>query len=288
MAENLQNPAASTGAPPPGILVSGHFREQHGYRVWRERGTRDWLLILTLSGRGGYETNGEARTCEPGDALLLRPGVPHHYYALEDGHWELLWVHFVPEPRWMELLGPLEERSAGAGAAICIPVGQALAAKRLEGALRRLLEANRTTDYYHNRLSLNAMEEALLHLAHHAEAAARLDERIAAVLDCIGRHPGAGHSLSSLARQVALSPSRLSHLFKQQTGESVMDYVLKLRLRHGARLLEHSDMLVQSIAEEAGFGSPFHFTNQFTRLYGIGPSQYRKRVRSGSSSDDTD
>src|SRR5690349_24078444 len=73
-------------------LITGHFCQKAGYLAWRPQGTRDWLIIYTLAGKGRFGFPGGERVVEPGDITLLRPGTPHDYGVEKSlAHWELLW-----------------------------------------------------------------------------------------------------------------------------------------------------------------------------------------------------
>jgi AraC family transcriptional regulator of arabinose operon len=274
MVDNHNKPAKTSYTPPPGVLVSGHFHETHGYEVFRPEGTRDWLLTLTLGGSGRFSMEEETLTPNEGDIVLLPPGTPHHYYAPRDGYWEFVWAHFIPELRWLELLR-LPQNESGA---LRFSLGTSSTYERLKSALLRLVRENRHTGRHAELLSLNALEEALIHLGQYTVVTEqRLDDRITDTLNYLIDHLNASHNISSLASRVALSPSRFSHLFKEQTGDSVMETLLKLRLKHGARLLKHAPSLVSEVAAQVGFQSPFYFTKQFTAMFGVSPSEYRRK-----------
>lgn len=272
MAENHNNPAVLMTPPAPGVLISGQFSEPFGYEVWRPDGTRDWLMTLTLGGQGEYAFGEDVIRCGEGDVVLLSPGISHHYYTPRDGRWDFYWAHFIPELRWMELLRHPHESSG----AIRLSLGKSIVFERAASAFSRLVRDNRHTGRHAELLSLNALEEVLVHLAGFSSADQRLDARIADTLGYLIDRLDAPHTVAELAARVSLSPSRFSHLFKEQTGDSVLETLLKLRLKHAARLLEHTPMLVSEIAGLAGFQSPFYFTKQFTALYGVSPSAYRK------------
>lgn len=278
MAENLNDPAMKeTEAPPPGILVSGHFRQPYGYFAYRSRGTRDWLITYTLSGRGQYRLQEEVYECGEGDVVLLRPGTPHDYATPKDSVWEFVWAHFVPEPRWSQRLR-LPERAPGM---IFLSLERQAARSRLLEAFQRLIRYSRDNGELSGLLSLNAMEEIVLLIAQNETRREPLDPRIGDLLDFLSANLERSFTLQELASQVMLSPSRLSHLFKEQTGDSVLEMFLKLRLRHAAQLLRHTTLPVSEVAEKVGFRSPFYFTKQFTSYYGVSPSKYR----SGSEGD---
>ncbi|RVX42519.1 AraC family transcriptional regulator of arabinose operon [Nonomuraea polychroma] len=133
-------------------------------------------------------------------------------------------------------------------------------------------------------LVLGAVEEALvLATASARPEGARQsdegDERVRRVLAIIAAEPGAPHSVASLARAVALSPSRLAHLFTAETGRTPMQAVRQARVRHAAGLLEVTDLDVGQVAAASGFVSPFHFSRAFKREYGLPPRDYRARLR---------
>src|SRR5215203_6232177 len=90
MAEKLYYPAmneAEVPSPPPGVLVTGHFREESGYRVRRLGGSGNWLLTYTLDGVGLYRGSGSDLFTRPGDIVLIGPDVLHDYSVPEGGFW---------------------------------------------------------------------------------------------------------------------------------------------------------------------------------------------------------
>ncbi|MEV4217466.1 AraC family transcriptional regulator [Nonomuraea sp. NPDC049725] len=105
------------------------------------------------------------------------------------------------------------------------------------------------------------------------------DGRVRRALALIAAEPGAPHTVGSLARAVALSPSRFAHLFAEETGRTPMRAVREARLRHAAMLLEATDLDVGRVAAASGFVSPFHFSRAFRREHGVPPRAYRARVR---------
>ncbi|HUR05575.1 MAG TPA: helix-turn-helix domain-containing protein [Nonomuraea sp.] len=135
-------------------------------------------------------------------------------------------------------------------------------------------------------LVLNAVEEVILLATASARpsgdarrAAERGDARVHRALALIAAEPGAPHSVASLARAVALSPSRFAHLFTEETGHTPMRAVRRARIQHAARLLEVTDMDIGQVAAASGFVSPFHFSRAFSHEYGMPPRDFRSRLR---------
>jgi AraC family transcriptional regulator, arabinose operon regulatory protein len=278
MAEKLYYPAMQVPSPPPGVLVTGHFRERFGYRVRRPNGSENWLLTYTLDGRGLYRELGPDLFVDPGDIVLLGPDVPHDYSVPEGGYWEFLWAHFQPRLEWFEWWGPLV--GEGPGLARLQTQGSRERARR---SFLRLHADAFGAGELSRELALNGLEEVLLIAVREGAGGRPVDPRVRRVLDLISSDLAAGHDVPGLAREVALSPSRLSHLFKQEVGDSVMGTVIRLRLSRAARLLEHTVDDIGTIAREVGFDSPYYFSRQFRRHFGVSPREYRAKAGDGRS-----
>lgn len=84
-----------------------------------------------------------------------------------------------------------------------------------------------------------------------------------------------GLSLQSVSDEFGMPASHASVLFKKETGEKFIDYVLKLRLENGRRMLLESDEPVQAIAEKVGYSHVLSFHRAFKKLFGFPPGEYR-------------
>ncbi|MBP0607654.1 MULTISPECIES: helix-turn-helix domain-containing protein [Burkholderia] len=83
--------------------------------------------------------------------------------------------------------------------------------------------------------------------------------------------------LAELSAQLGLSEYYFCRKFKEATGISPYQYVLKKRVEFACTCLSRDDMSIQDIAFASGFGDPVQFSKQFRRLQGIQPSVYRAR-----------
>ncbi len=81
-----------------------------------------------------------------------------------------------------------------------------------------------------------------------------------------------------IAREMAMSRSKLFELMKQETGKGVMEFVRDLRLEYAANRLEAGDSVAE-ITYACGFSDPSSFRRAFTNKYGVTPSQYRTKNR---------
>jgi AraC-like DNA-binding protein len=86
-------------------------------------------------------------------------------------------------------------------------------------------------------------------------------------------------SLDELASQSGLSPSRLSRLFKRQTGLSLVRYRQRFQIeRFLKRYGQCQDRSMMHLALEAGFGSYPQFHRVFKQQMGYAPAEHRRRL----------
>ncbi|NOU66281.1 helix-turn-helix domain-containing protein [Paenibacillus sp. LMG 31461] len=260
----------------PGRLISGHYRQSFGYKVKRSNGTKDYYLTLTLKGTGLFNNGKETFECQQDEVTLITPGTPHFYGTPENTLWEFYWCHFVPKEEWLPLL-QLPEAIKGIRLARFHSENESL---QVFSAFNELIQYNDETDFYSERFAINALEKILLLLSKSAmQPEYPLDSRIARTLALITQHYNQPYTVAELAALVNLSPSRFAHLFKRQTGESVMDMLNKIRLRQARKLIETTSLTMAEIAEEVGFNHPFYFSRQFSAFYGTSPAVCRKRIQ---------
>ncbi|MGD0831501.1 MAG: AraC family transcriptional regulator [Terracidiphilus sp.] len=107
------------------------------------------------------------------------------------------------------------------------------------------------------------------------------DFRIQKVLQTIKTDPSI--RIQDLADQVNLSSSRLSHLFKDQTGLSLNVYLANERLNRAADLLRKTEMRVKEITYCVGYCQEPSFQRAFKRKFDFSPLSYRNRQRATDS-----
>ena len=93
----------------------------------------------------------------------------------------------------------------------------------------------------------------------------------------IHNHYEASLDLQTIATYVHLHPNYLCALFKEHTGQTVMQYLIRKRVDAAIFLLQDSNLPVEVIAEKTGFGSRCLFFRHFRQITGTTPLAYRKQ-----------
>ncbi|MBD3586569.1 helix-turn-helix transcriptional regulator [Salinimonas sp. HHU 13199] len=94
------------------------------------------------------------------------------------------------------------------------------------------------------------------------------------IIQLIEQHFCAKLSLQRIARELNLSPSRISHLFKDVCGMGFRHYLTYRRLEEAETLLIDPKASITSVAFGLGFSSPSHFCRAFKESFGLTPKAY--------------
>ena len=268
--------AAPVQKRPVKVFRTGHYTEVVPFRMQRLHGISSWHLTYTLRGGGQYQQPGVSFNTQPGDLVLVEPGGLIDYRCVPEVTWEFIWMQFMARPHWVKLFA-----WPAAGKKIYrLSIENPNMRQRIRDVLLRShKEACIGTDALSREFALHTLEEAILLAARENTAAPRqqLSAPVARVLDHMVEKIGDRHTLNSLAKVAHISPSHLAYCFKQETGDAVIAYLLKLRLRQAAQMLENSERRVNEVAKAVGFNDPLYFTRQFRRFYLMSPRQYREK-----------
>ncbi|MFT0170767.1 helix-turn-helix transcriptional regulator [Paraburkholderia mimosarum] len=98
--------------------------------------------------------------------------------------------------------------------------------------------------------------------------------------DFFAAHLHGNPSIIDLARQCGFSTSHFSEAFKQTTGSTPHQWLLKRRIERAKSQLRESDASLATIASDCGFFDQSHFSRVFSRLEGCGPKEWRLHNRS--------
>lgn len=83
-------------------------------------------------------------------------------------------------------------------------------------------------------------------------------------------------SLNTAAQVANISANHFSALFSQNKGQTFIEYLTSLRMRHARELLRCTDKRSSEIASKVGYKDAHYFSYLFKKTQGMTPSEYRK------------
>lgn len=96
------------------------------------------------------------------------------------------------------------------------------------------------------------------------------------------RNLGSALSVEDLARHQAMSVRTFSRRFVAEVGVSPARWIVAQRVQRARELLENTDLTIERIAHDTGFGTATSLRNQLAAELGVSPSAYRATFRVGS------
>lgn len=233
-----------------------------------------WTILYTLSGQGMIHDQGLRLTCHTGSIDIIPPGHQKSVCQPSPHRLEGICCHFTAHAQWSILLKSIQEFCPD----LHIHIEQPILRQRVQHAFERLLEyCAEPVSRYDNELSFHTLSEILLSIiVYYEPEEERTDPRITEIIDYLKEHYKEDLRIEQLAQRVCLSPSRLLHLYKAETGETIVDTVTRMRLEQAEYLLRFTPQYINEIAYEVGFNSQTYFSRKFAEHFGVNPSTFRQ------------
>lgn len=216
----------------------------------------------------------------PGDLSIIQPNQVHGYHALDDSVYERFPVHIEEsyllqlcsdQTNLLDCLNTQEPRHLN-------PEQVKLYEYYVNQSIQGLSERSFGYD-----IRIRASLSMLILLANSAEASNRgnppgsssLPKLIQDTLAYIDANFTRDISLQDIADAMNISSSRLCHIFKDQMGVSLWNYVIVQRINYAQSLL-NTDAAITDVCYECGFRDYAHFIKVFHKLSGVTPGQYQR------------
>jgi len=251
---------------PPGFAYQG-FR------------TLDHDLLIAEAGVSEFILNGQKIDFRRGIAILMRPGDVHEFKGYSGGDFILWYCHFDPVLHH----GVNTEYFKGFPAvfafgpktkAFISQLEEAVAEQRIQSPCHPILVRSILTGIIAYAVKICSVSTC---------AIPRLDPLIAGnvekAISLMENQYGRQLTLSRLAAAVGFSQVHFGRIFKQSTGLTPMQYLIRLRVEKAKKLLLTSKLSIKEIALETGFSSVHFFTATFGRSQKISPGKFRKSER---------
>lgn len=236
-----------------------------------------WRLHLTIQGSGNYNCVGRRFISQVSDLVLLSPDALIDYHRdNQSDTWQHQWVYFLPDDaclnylniNWPEI-GPnmyslrLQDKEF----------------KKIECIFNEIIHVYSSGEFLADKLISNLLQQIFIRCEQPSSKIQRKieDSRIKSVKDYIVKNFDQTFTLQDLANEIGLSVPRISSLFKQQEGISIMKWRDQNRMSKAAQLLLQSKSPISQVAFMVGFNDALYFSRTFHQHFDCSPSQYRER-----------
>ncbi|GIO11088.1 hypothetical protein J19TS2_06430 [Cohnella xylanilytica] len=108
-------------------------------------------------------------------------------------------------------------------------------------------------------------------------SAAAYSRKVRQALDYMRERYAEEVTSDAIAEHIGISKDHLRHLFKEETGETVLDALTRIRIDEAKRLLRDGSLKIYEIAERVGYRNGQYFSQVFRKATGMNPLEYAER-----------
>jgi len=246
----------------PSYHYEGRFRSSE----------RHCLFKLTLAGEGRFQTGRKKYALPAGCGFLCEINDPAtSYYYPEDGcvPWEFVYLVFVG-PTATDMTREFVRRH---GPVFQLPLDggfvQEIMSWKRHDQQEALLDPAESARIVAGLFAALSQSRVSLDQADAGFALARQTRQL------IRKHLYQFCNVKTLSAQLGVSREHLSRVFKEQTGQTLYQYLLRQKMLEACRLLKETRLTQKEIAEKMGYDVPAHFTRAFRRVMHLAPCRFR-------------
>ncbi len=254
-----------------------------------------WEIVFVQSGRVVVETSDYTETLRGGMCILHKPWLPHKIRA-DNVPCYVNIISFTAEDDTLIL--PVSDRpieldhvSQSYMFNIVNDGTTIVAGKNHIPAMKKF----QTVKFAAHQAVKNLLELLLIRLIRSNNdeidlknsESSKMNSAVLSVINFLADHLCEKISLERIAKKVGYSVSRISAIFKEFTGESVINYFIKMRIQRAQELIVENKMSFREISDCLGFDTIQYFCSQFKKMTGMTPLQYKKFVQNSDTYCDT-
>ena len=251
-------------------------------------------ILYMIEGEATFSIGGTEYEMKPHTLLFIPPNVFHGIHVLTDARYDRYTVHFDPaylshEHRAL-LLSRLPDKS---GSSCCL---YNMGDSGVLDMLRQFDDLDNSPPALHKPLIpifLHALiARILIKMPHTKEENGERNQSQAplksALLDYIDDHFTEPITLDMLSSRFYVSKSQLNQTFRQMTGTTIIDYIIRKRIAYAQQLLLNGVSALQA-STTAGFGDYTSFYRAYKKHFGCAPNHDKREVtHNGRLKPDTD
>jgi YesN/AraC family two-component response regulator len=98
------------------------------------------------------------------------------------------------------------------------------------------------------------------------------------IMNYLNHHYTEDITIDKVALALFMNKDYMAHLFRDETGYSLIGYVISLRINRAKLLLSETDKSISDIAVECGYSDFTYFSKQFKKHTNLSPSKFRKEA----------
>lgn len=239
------------------------------------RGSRPYYLLHYITGGSGtVSIGGNPEILRGGDLFVHYPDRPVAYRPLKEDPWTYYWMAF--DGAWAHEWA--EAMSQGQGEPIFRGDYEPVIREHFEALLSALSSGSMAAALRSEALMRMILSSFLDHFSRDTDVS-RADTptmAVRAAQNFILTHFAETITVGDVCAAAGYERTYFSDLFRQQTGQTMQEYLRGIRMTQACKLLTSTELAVYAIAERVGYAEYRSFSRSFKKVKGLSPQEYRK------------
>lgn len=249
---------------------SGYSYHHDGYEDLRPDGFDRFLVRLQIEGTAEATISDKTYTLKKGDIVLVPAHLHYHlkikqtipsgdFHLFGDSEWIDNWWNSLNKPFHVKI-GNIEQ---------------------ITTLWNYLTTETRRPNTERNHELIESLFKSICLLIKRETVARTAQNRpfvVTEMMRYIEDHALGSFMIEDVANSVDLSVSRSVHLFKKYTGKTMIEYAQHIRLSSALNQMKYTNLTLDHIAENCGFGNYPYFHRVFRKAYGQPPGEYRRTL----------
>lgn len=258
------------------LVSAGISNHDQNFTFERKENFPYWTFGLFHKGEAFIKSRGQEIKACPYDLNCFRPNTPYSTRIVPGNiSWHGDWAIGTLRPEWEELINWKEVLPG----IFTVNVAGSTDQEKIKTLFRDAVESFLNPQPFSSISAMHKLEEVLLLSSKISEEQMDFrDNRILKAIEILSSNFDKFIDIDSLSKQVGMSPSRLAHLFKEEVGETPMNFRESIRLNHAKQLIIGTNMSIKEIAATMFYDCAFHFSKRFKSRLGISPKKFRHQM----------
>lgn len=233
-----------------------------------------FLFFIVTDGSGTVKYENTIYEVNTGDCVFINC-MNAYEHTSSTNQWSLKWVHFYGNN-----IDAIYEKYKERGGRVVFSAPDPDLISTLIDEIHVIADSS---SYLRDMEIHEKLGSLLLHIMkeswHEKDVKAASEKRkdIRLIREYLDQNYNKDIRLDDLSRSYNISKYYLSHVFKEQYGTSVNNYVIALRITKAKHFLRFTDMTTTEIANHLGYEDVNYFIRMFKKVENITPGEYRRK-----------
>lgn len=233
-----------------------------------------YLIHFIFSGKGKFSAGGKTHYLGKGQGFLIVPDAVTFYQADYEDPWTYCWVgfHGLKAEEYLKAAGLSEDN----------PIFTYTSDDYIQQCFSSMFETSKLQKgreirlLGHLYLFLSQLIETNGNSRFPYDSDKRTDAYIKKAIEFFTMNYSRKVTICDAARYVGLDRSYLGSVFSRQTGMTMQEYLVRLRMDKACDLMGNSGLAIGDIARSVGYDDQLLFSKVFKKYKGSSPRNYRK------------